>query len=251
MHWLPWRSGEMHRMLTVALIALTVSCGVVDAVSFLALGRVFVATMTGNVIFLGFALAGEPSLSISASLTALGSFVVGVLAAGRLGARLSHHRGRHLGAAAAVAVVPMAAAIALAATVSPADARYGLITLLAFAMGIQVSTVRRLAVPDVPMIALTMAMTALISESRIAGGAGHSIRMRGATIAALLVGAILGGVLVLHVAVAAGIALATALVAAVAGTILRLAARTDSAAWRPPPRAVVDPPAQRQPPSER
>lgn len=238
-------------MVTVALVALTVSCGVVDAVSFLALGRVFVATMTGNVIFLGFALAGEPSLSISASLTALGSFVVGVLTAGRLGARLRHHRGRHLGAAAAVAVVPMAAAIALAATVPPAHARHGLITLLAFAMGIQVSTVRRLAVPDVPTIALTMAMTALISESRLAGGAGHSIRVRGATIMALLVGATAGGVLVLHVAVAAGIALATVLVAAVAVTLLRLAAGTDSSAWRPPPRAVVDPPAERQPPSDR
>jgi uncharacterized membrane protein YoaK (UPF0700 family) len=238
-------------MLTVALVTLTVSCGVVDAVSFLALGRVFVATMTGNVIFLGFALAGEPSLSISASLTALGSFVVGVLTAGRLGARLSHHRGRHLGAAAAVAVLPMTAAIVLATTVSSAHARYGLITLLAFAMGIQVSTVRRLAVPDIPMIALTMAMTALISESRLAGGAGHSIRMRGATIAALLVGATAGGVLVLHVAVAAGIALATALVAAVAVTMLRLAAGTDSAAWRPPPRAVVDPPAQPPPPPGR
>jgi uncharacterized membrane protein YoaK (UPF0700 family) len=238
-------------MLTAALVTLTVSCGVVDAVSFLALGRVFVATMTGNVIFLGFALAGEPSLSVLASLTALGSFVVGVLTAGRLGARLRHHRGRHLGTAAAVAVVPMAAAIALAATVSPAHARYGLIMLLAFAMGIQVSTVRRLAVPDVPMIALTMAMTALVSESRLAGGTGHSIRLRGATITALLVGAILGGVLVLHVAVAAGIALATALVATVAVTVLGLAAGTDSTAWRPPPRPVPDRPAEPPPPPER
>jgi len=180
---------------------------------------------------------------------------------------LGRHRGRHLGAAAAVAVVPMAAAIALAAVVSPADARYGLIVLLAFAMGVQVSTVRRLAVPDVPTIALTMAMTALISESRFGGGTGHNIRLRAATIIALLVGATLGGVLVLHVAVAAGIALATALVAAVAVTILGLAAGTDSSAWRPPAgqpvpdrfvpdrpvpdRPVPDRPAERHPPSDR
>jgi uncharacterized membrane protein YoaK (UPF0700 family) len=236
----------MHRMLTAALIALTVSCGVVDAVSFLALGRVFVATMTGNVIFLGFALAGEPSLSVLASLTAIGSFVAGVLAGGLLAARLGQHRGRHLGAAAAIAVVPMAAAIALSAVASPGHARYGLIVLLACAMGIQVSTVRRLAVPDIPTIALTMALTGLISESRIAGGAGHNIRVRAATVLALLVGAILGGVLVLHVAVAAGIALATALVAAVAVTLLRLAARTDSSAWRAPPRPVPDRPAEPQ-----
>ena len=96
-------------MLTAALITLTVCSGVVDAISILALGRVFVATMTGNVIFLGFALAGEETLSISASLTALGSFLVGAVTGGRLAARLGRHRGRHLGAAAAVAVVPMVA----------------------------------------------------------------------------------------------------------------------------------------------
>ena len=36
--------------------------GVVDAVSILSLGRVFVANMTGNVVFVGFALAGASGL---------------------------------------------------------------------------------------------------------------------------------------------------------------------------------------------
>ena len=53
------------------LLALTLVTGLVDAVSILALGRVFVANMTGNVVFAGFAMAGAPGFSLSASLFAL------------------------------------------------------------------------------------------------------------------------------------------------------------------------------------
>ena len=44
--------------LPVFLVGLTVVTGLVDAFSYLSLGHVFVANMTGNVVFLGFALAG-------------------------------------------------------------------------------------------------------------------------------------------------------------------------------------------------
>src|SRR2546430_2759576 len=50
------------------LLVLTVVTGVVDAVSILRLGRVFVANMTGNVVFSAFALVGAPGFSLSASL---------------------------------------------------------------------------------------------------------------------------------------------------------------------------------------
>src|SRR4051794_30702246 len=66
----PWARSE-HGTLPVVLVALTVVSGVVDAVSYLALGHVFVANMTGNVVFLGFALAGAPGLAAPASLAAL------------------------------------------------------------------------------------------------------------------------------------------------------------------------------------
>jgi hypothetical protein len=45
------------------LLAMTVVTGIVDAVSFLALGRVFTANMTGNLVLIGFAFAGAPGLS--------------------------------------------------------------------------------------------------------------------------------------------------------------------------------------------
>jgi uncharacterized membrane protein YoaK (UPF0700 family) len=41
------------------LFALTVSSGAVDAISFLALGKVFTAFMTGNLAFLGMGIAGH------------------------------------------------------------------------------------------------------------------------------------------------------------------------------------------------
>src|SRR5882724_8963501 len=63
--------------LVLLLLAMTVVTGVVDAVSILRLGHVFVANMTGNVVFLGFALSGASGFSVLASLVAVGAFLVG------------------------------------------------------------------------------------------------------------------------------------------------------------------------------
>ena len=60
-----------HGAMPVLLLALTVLTGVIDAVSILSLGRVFVANMTGNVVFVGFALAGAAGFSLVASLLGL------------------------------------------------------------------------------------------------------------------------------------------------------------------------------------
>jgi len=87
------RDGPLPRLLLV----LTFVVGLVDAVSYLNLGHVFVANMTGNVVFLGFAVVGVRDFSVSASLTALAAFLVGALAGGRLGSRTGQHRGRFLG----------------------------------------------------------------------------------------------------------------------------------------------------------
>jgi uncharacterized membrane protein YoaK (UPF0700 family) len=114
-HW-PWR-GTGDGPLPALLIVLTVTTGMVDAVSYLALGHVFVANMTGNVVFLGFAAAGAAGLSATASLTAIGAFEVGAVLGGRAAARFGSHRGHHLatvtaGGAALVWVAVVAAALA-------------------------------------------------------------------------------------------------------------------------------------------
>ena len=68
-------------------LGMTAVTGLVDAVSFLSLGRVFTANMTGNVVFMGFATARVPGLSVTLSLTALVSFLSGALLGGRIMAR--------------------------------------------------------------------------------------------------------------------------------------------------------------------
>src|SRR5712672_728908 len=82
-------SPTTDKVIPYALLGMTAVTGLVDAVSFLSLGRVFTANMTGNVVLLGFATARVPGLSVTLSLTALGSFLAGAVLAGRIMARAS------------------------------------------------------------------------------------------------------------------------------------------------------------------
>src|SRR5947207_14661281 len=66
------------------LVSLTFVTGIVDAVTYLGLGHVFAANMTGNVVLLGFALVGADQVSVSASLVSLGAFLLGSTVGGRL-----------------------------------------------------------------------------------------------------------------------------------------------------------------------
>lgn len=109
------RGEERHGPLPPLMLILTVATGLVDAVSYLALGHVFVANMTGNVVFLGFALAGAKSLSALASIVSLTAFLLGALAGGRLGTRFAMHRGHLLRTATAVQTVLVAVAVVVAA----------------------------------------------------------------------------------------------------------------------------------------
>ena len=84
--------GRPPHPLLVSFGALTVVSGFVDAVSYLGLGHVFTANMTGNVVLIGFAVAGAPGFSVSASLCALGAFLVGAVVGGRLARHVSPER---------------------------------------------------------------------------------------------------------------------------------------------------------------
>src|SRR5437762_11957851 len=74
--------------LTSALLPLTFTTGLVDAVSYLGLGRVFTANMTGNVVLLGFGIAGAGGLPVVAPVVSLVSFLVGAGAGGVLVKRM-------------------------------------------------------------------------------------------------------------------------------------------------------------------
>src|SRR2546426_693793 len=166
---------DPHGPLSPPLLGLTVVTGLVDAFSYLVLGHVFVANMTGNVVFLGFALAGAAGFSISASLSALGAFCLGALAGGRLSTHLRAHRGRLLSMASAVEAFLVGGSVAIAATASNpggSGTRYVLIVLLGLAMGMQNAVARKLAVPDLTTTVLTLTITGIVADGSLAGGAG-------------------------------------------------------------------------------
>jgi uncharacterized membrane protein YoaK (UPF0700 family) len=201
-------------LLPPLLLALTVVTGVVDAVSYLKFGHVFVANMTGNIVFLGFGFAGAGGLSIAASLVALAAFLVGAGAGGRLGVRFGAQRGQLLTTAIAIefGLVTIALVTAAVSDDPLADpGRYALIVLLALAMGLQNAVVRRLGVADLTTSVLTMTLTGLAADSRTAGGNNPRLDRRLGSVAAMLGGAAVGGLLVLHVDITAPLGLAAAL----------------------------------------
>jgi uncharacterized membrane protein YoaK (UPF0700 family) len=211
----------------VLLILLTMVTGVVDAVSYIALGHVFVANMTGNVVFLGFALAGAPGLSAPASLAALGAFLLGAIAGGRIASRYGTHRGRQLRTATAIAVLPALLAVIVAAIVGQpvsGGARYALIVPLGIAMGIQNATARRLAVPDLTTTVLTLTLTGVAADSRLAGGPGGHPARRLISVGAMFAGALLGAVLVIEVNLVLPLSIAVVLLATSALVAHRLSA---------------------------
>src|ERR1700727_702797 len=128
---IPGRNARFGR-LPPLLVGLTVVTGLVDAFSYLVLGHVFVANMTGNVVFLGFAVVGAPGFSIAASLVALVSFAAGSV----VGGRFVHHRGHQVAVATATQALFLIVAMVLALVGSQpfgSGVRYALIIFLAVA----------------------------------------------------------------------------------------------------------------------
>jgi uncharacterized membrane protein YoaK (UPF0700 family) len=180
------------------LLALTFSTGLVDAASFLRLGHVFAANMTGNVVLLGFGIAGGAHLPVVAPLVSLGAFALGAGAGGRLAMRLSERRPSHLAAALAIEVGLLAAAAALAAFIDVHAGAFSgdaVIGLLALGMGVRNATVRSFAVPDLTTTVLTMTITGLAAGLRPFGGSGAGTARRAAAVLAMGLGALAGALL--------------------------------------------------------
>jgi uncharacterized membrane protein YoaK (UPF0700 family) len=189
------------------------------------LGHVFVANMTGNVVFLGFALAGAPGFSITTSALALASFGSGALLGGAIGSRLGEERGRLLSWTAALQSALFAAAVILTAmSASPVSASYRdpLIILLAASMGLQNATARRLAVPDLTTTVLTLTITGTAADSTIAGGKGSTSGRRVISVAAMFMGGLIGALLVVHARIVLPLVAGLAVLVLVAGTAATL-----------------------------
>jgi uncharacterized membrane protein YoaK (UPF0700 family) len=197
---MPDRGGKFGP-LPPLFLTMTVVTGLVDSFSYLALGHVFVANMTGNVVLLAFAFVGAKGFSILGSLLALVAFGAGALIAGRVCARLALDRARLLGSCTTIQAVFVGLSVlltALSGTPVTEGFRYGLIVVLAVSMGIQNAAARKLAVPDITTTVLTMTITGIAADGPLAEKTGARVGRRGLTIVAMLVGALVGAAFVVH-----------------------------------------------------
>lgn len=219
------------------LVGLTFVTGLVDAFSYLVLGHVFVANMTGNVVFLAFALAGAPGFSVVASLTALAAFSVGAVVGGRLSAAFGRHRGRLLvavGTLEAVVVATSALVVVLVHAPGAGAARYVLITLLSVSMGAQNAMARRIGVPDLTTTVLTLTITGISADSRVAGGTGSKAGRRLVSALAMFLGALVGAAFVLKVSDVGAIVVPVVVLVAVVETAAVLV-RSNRRSWADAP----------------
>jgi uncharacterized membrane protein YoaK (UPF0700 family) len=212
-------TDSLRHPLTRTLLVLTLTTGVIDAACYLGLGRVFAANMTGNVVLLGFGIAGSTGLPVVAPLVSLGAFLAGAVCGGRMGERLAPKEA-HLSRAMLIEVglIALATLIAIVFDITPDHFSGDLIIgLLAFAMGLRNATVRRLKIADLTTTVLTMTLTGLAADSQLAGGSGKGNWRRSAAVWSMLLGAVIGALLVkadlaLVLVAAAALALATWLV---------------------------------------
>jgi uncharacterized membrane protein YoaK (UPF0700 family) len=188
----------MRDPLTRTLLILTFVTGIVDVVSFLALGSVFSAMQTGNVIFLGLGIAGIHGAPVLAPLVALAAFLVG----GAAGALLAHgatpEPGRRLHLAMSVEIVLLAVAALIAALTNVHAGHtvaYLLIAILSIAMGLRNTIARGIGDPNLATTVLNLTLGAFVSSTPTGIASESELGLRAAAIAAILLGAITGALL--------------------------------------------------------
>ena len=206
-------AASLRHPLTLTLLALTFSTGTVDAVSYLALGHVFTANMTGNIVLLGFGIARAGGLPVLAPVISTAAFALGSGFGGILARRVGDRHPAHVGYALGFETLALGTATIIALVTHPHSGRlsgYAMIVCMAMGMGLRNATVRHIGVPDMTTTVLTMTLTGLAADAAIFGGPGKGSARRLSAIVAMLVGAICGA-LMLRAGVALPMAFATGL----------------------------------------
>jgi uncharacterized membrane protein YoaK (UPF0700 family) len=223
---MPVVSPVSERTTVVCLLLLTFATGIVDAISVLVLGHVFVANMTGNIIFLGFWFAPHSVVDMTAALAAFVSFVTGAILGGRLSRHLDADVRRWVTVALGIEVV-LLVTLALLSGAGVLDyhdnTKLILIAGLAVTFGCQAATARQFGIQELSTTVLTTTIVGIGSDSRIAGGTGRRERLRFSVVLTMCAGALVGATLTRWV-VAPVIAIAAAVVA-MAAAIFRFGRR--------------------------
>jgi uncharacterized membrane protein YoaK (UPF0700 family) len=207
------------------MLALTFSTGIIDAVGYLGLDRVFTGNMTGNVVILGMALTGADGLPIVGPIIALVLFMVGAAVAGRtLRPVAAGWSGRSTALFTAVGVVLLAAAVLMLTLADPAEPVKLTVTgALGLAMGMQAGAARHIGVKDVTTVVVTSTIVGLAFDSVFAARTkGHPWPRRVLAIALIGAGAAVGALLLrVHIGAGMGVAAVITLAAALLGHLGR------------------------------
>ncbi|CAN5218411.1 YoaK family protein [soil metagenome] len=207
------------------MLALTFSTGIIDAVGYLGLDRVFTGNMTGNVVILGMALTGADGLPIVGPVIALVLFLVGAAISGRtLRGVAVGWSGRTTVLFAVVGVLLLAAAAPMLAIADPVEPlKLSVTGALGLAMGMQAGAARQIGVKDVTTVVVTSTMVGLAFDSVFAARTpGHPWQRRVLAIVLIGAGAAVGALLLrVHIGAGMGLAALITLVAAVLGHLGR------------------------------
>lgn len=200
------------------MLALTFSTGVVDAVCYLGLDRVFTANMTGNVLILGMGIAGAEDLTVAGPLLALIGFLTGAALGGRTlkdaEAGWTPRTTLLFGLVATLLLVVAVLLLAVGDDFSR-PARLTITVVLGIAMGVQAATARFLAVKDVTTVVVTSTITGLAAESVLGSGKGAARSLRRVTAVLLLLAGAATGAALLTWAVGSGLVLSGVITAVV------------------------------------
>ena len=192
---MPVVSPVSERTTVACLLLLTFATGIVDAISVLVLGHVFVANMTGNIIFLGFWFAPHTVVDMTAALVALVSFVAGAVFGGRLARHLDDDVRRWLTVALGFEVVMLLTLSILTGTgvIDYHDnTKLILVAGLALTFGSQAAAARQFGIQELSTTVLTTTIVGIGSDSRLAGGTGRRERLRFSVVLTMCAGALVG-----------------------------------------------------------
>jgi uncharacterized membrane protein YoaK (UPF0700 family) len=209
----------------VMMLALTFTTGIIDAIGYLGLDRVFTANMTGNVVVLGMAIAQAEDLPIVGPAVALGCFLLGAALGGRLlrSSRVGWS-GRTTAAFSTTGSIVLLLGIACFVVVPTEGTPWAYVVtgFLGLAMGLQAASARRIGVADVTTVVVTSTIVGLASESRLAGGTSKNWVRRVLAVALIIAGATCGALLLrLHFGIGMMVAGGLTLLVALAGHVLR------------------------------
>jgi uncharacterized membrane protein YoaK (UPF0700 family) len=202
----------------VLMQLLTFGTGIVDAVGYLGLDRVFTGNMTGNVVVLGMALVGADGLPVLGPFLALIGFMAGAAAGGRVLKRAGGGwttRATVLFGVVGTTMLGLAVVLLAVGGEPPHALAVAVTTLLGGVMGVQAATARFLAVKDVTTVVVTSTITGLAADSLLGSGKGGGTGRRVAAVVLILAGAGVGAAL-LRWHLAAGLVLAGVVVLAAA-----------------------------------